>query len=264
VVTVALLASVVGVLHSRGGVSGLSPSSSASGAVAAAIAAAQAQATAGDPRAAAEGLLARAANAADVERTTLRDEAAGILAAAATASATSDPVAALDLLRGSAALSDVSRGVAAAQLLPDYLVAAARALIDRGATTPQAADLLREANGLAPQSTAAAAAQHLLAAPVAVRGRLSIAGKPAAGLTVALFPLAPDRPPDDPQPADSTPVAQAKTSSEGTFDLGNLTPGAYLFGYTETSGRQRRPAGAAAVVSIAPAQLNVVAVGVAS
>jgi hypothetical protein len=263
VATVALLASVVGALHSRGGVSGPSPSPNSSGAVAA-IAAAQAQATAGDPRAAAAGLLAWAANAAAVERATLRDEAAGILASAAAASATSDPVAALDLLRSAAALSDVPRGVAAAGGLPDYLVAAARALIDKGATTPQAADLLREAIGLAAQSTAAAAAQHLLAAPVAVRGGLSIAGKPAAGLTVALYRLAPDRPPDDPQPADSTPVVQAKTGSDGAFDLGSLAPGAYLFGYTEISGRQRRPAGAAAVVMVFPAQLNIVAVSVAS
>jgi hypothetical protein len=250
-----ILAGAIAVIHGRPSSETNSPPVVAD--VATLIDQARQRAAAGDPAGAATFLEQRAETATPGDRLQLREGAASVLInASGVALQAGDPVGSLALLAKAAELTGTQGGAQGQLALPIARVTAARFLIDQDTATSQAADLLRQTITDAPLSSAAATARDLLARPVKVRGQLTVAGQPGAGLVVVLFAVLPSSSAADPQPASRAPLVSATSDSAGAFDLGSVAPGAYLFGFTDVAGHLHRAAGTAALITVAPAQLN--------
>lgn len=217
-----------------------------------AIAQARARAAGGDPQGAVRSLESLRPAATADERTLLRDAEAGILVDAARAAGSKrDAFTALSLIRQASGFADTPEGQDALAALPQALVDAARQLLAAPPSDASAANLLRQAIAAAPGSPAATLAAQLLAQPVSVSGRLTVRAVPGAGLAAALFALA-TVPGQPPRPAAASPVASATCAANGSFDLGVVPPGSYLFAYVDPA----HHAHLGPVVSVEPAQRN--------
>jgi hypothetical protein len=226
--------------------------------IAALIDQARQQAAAGDAVGAATKLEKRADSASGADRLQLREAAASLLLnASGAALQAGDPLTSLDDLEKAVVLADTQGAVQARLALPTARVTAARYLINKDTATGQAADLLRQTIADAPLSSAATTARDLLAAPVKVRGQLTLAGQPGAGLRVVLLPVSPSSvSAASPEPATLIPAATGRSDAAGAFDLGAVAPSSYIFGFLDNAGQLHRAPGRTALVTLAPAQLN--------